>query len=117
MGQLTAFTVANTGSMEPTLTGGDLVLTAPAELREGMIIVCRIRNRPAQGRSGLVCHRIVHLNGLTIETQGDACSTSDGLLNRADVTVLGVVYAVIGTPRRVGQEASTTSTRATPAKP
>lgn len=91
-GAITAYTIAATGSMEPTIYGGDVVYVAPANAYvRGDIIVYRAGAK-------LRCHRVVRAfaDG-RLMVRGDNISQSfDVVLPTA---VLGKVY-VIGAGRR-----------------
>ncbi len=71
--------VVLTGSMEPSLSEGDLVVVRRTdELREGQIIVY-------QEDGLLVIHRIKRLGEETVITQGDANNTEDDPIPRSAV--------------------------------
>ena len=77
-------TVLPTGSMEPTLTGGDVltVESVPFEaLRVGDIIVVRTR------KFGLIVHRIVEIRRGKLWTKGDANFRRDAFWVRPDHVV------------------------------
>lgn len=89
--------VANTGSMEPTLTGEDLVVFSQAteSLHVGDVVVFRAPIRGYHTRAVLVCHRIVRIRADTqLVTRGDDNDTEDHSFVPPRA-VLGVVrYAI-----------------------
>jgi signal peptidase I len=62
--------------MEPTLTGGDIIITTPVddvdELSKGDIIAFK---DPSRGVT--VTHRVVSVGGNSVQTKGDAYDRSD----------------------------------------
>ena len=79
--------VADTGSMEPTLTHRDIVVFAPGiEPRVGDIIVFR------QGGT-VVCHRIIEKAGEWLVTQGDHNKSHDPAVKAGQL--IGVVVKVV----------------------
>lgn len=75
------------GSMEPTLSRGDLILVRQTDqVRVGDIIVYQ------SGRS-LVVHRVIDLDGDTVTTQGDANNAPDEPFDRS--AVKGTVWVVL----------------------
>ncbi len=58
--------VRNTGSMEPTLTSGNIVIAIPGEYEVGDIIVFKHPN----GKHRII-HRIVEIENNTYRTRGD----------------------------------------------
>lgn len=71
--------VVLSGSMEPTLSTGDLIIVKEAEeyAIDDVIVY--------QDETGLVVHRIIARNGETIVTQGDANNAADAPINIASV--------------------------------
>ena len=93
-------TVVLTGSMEPALSAGDLLIVSKAEdyaLRD--IVVFQDGRIP-------VVHRIIRIDGEEIVTQGDANNTEDDPINREQIKgrvvmaipLVGHVINLIKTP-------------------
>lgn len=79
--------VVLSGSMEPTLSVDDLLIIKQLpEYKEGDIVVY-------QSKSSLIVHRIIALDGDTVQTQGDANNAPDEPVNISSVK--GAVAAVI----------------------
>ena len=87
-----------TGSMEPTISPGDVVINeqiAPAEARVGDIVTFR----DPEHQSKLLTHRVVSVDRLTdgrfgFVTQGDANNTQEHWRVPADGEIGRVVYTV-----------------------
>lgn len=80
-------TVVLSGSMEPELSVGDLLVVAEADVYQvGDVIVYQ------SGGSGVV-HRIMDINGETIVTKGDANNTSDAPITSSQIK--GVVICAV----------------------
>ena len=81
--------VVLSGSMEPELSKGDLIIVKPTDaLTVGKVVVFQ------DGRS-LVVHRIIEENGDEITTQGDANNTADAPIKKAYVkgeVILAIPY-------------------------
>jgi signal peptidase I len=87
--------IAHTGSMEPTLTGGDIVTISPLpweSLKVGMIVV---RTHPTKPDSYLA-HRLIAFDGRVGATKGDANTIPDpaGMYRR---DYRGVITHLYGT--------------------
>ncbi len=82
--------VVLTGSMEPTISGNDLILVAERDSYEVDDIVVY------QSGAVLVVHRIVELDGESVITKGDANNTVDEPVKLSAIKgeVIGVVPAV-----------------------
>ncbi len=79
--------VVLTGSMEPTIAAGDLIIVRDTgEYQKDDIIVYRSGNNS-------ICHRIVETDGSTFVTQGDANSGKDDPISRSQI--LGEVVLVL----------------------
>jgi len=79
--------VVLSGSMEPALSVGDLIIVSEAEpYGENDIVVF-------QSRNSLVVHRIIEINGDSLITQGDANNTADTPIDKS--VVKGKVVAVV----------------------
>lgn len=92
------FKVANTGSMEPFLTGGDWVVVSRvpfAELKDGEIIVYRAQWTPKG--SPPVCHRIVGRDKYGLIMSGDANKHSEARWRVNDADYAGKLIAVYRT--------------------
>ena len=96
----TGAAVVMSGSMEPTLSKGDLIFVRKAEeLHTGDIVVYQSDNM-------LVVHRIITLYGDTVVTQGDANNAADDPIDvsqvkgvvRFHVPYVGTVLEAIKTP-------------------
>ncbi len=89
-------TAADTGSMEPTITGGNVVIVAPArEYTAGDIVIFK----PPEGSNielrGYIAHRIVRITGENVITKGDSLDQADPwIVNYRDIR--GRVVLVIG---------------------
>lgn len=71
--------VVLSGSMEPELSRGDLIVVGEADrFQEGDIIVF-------QDGNALVVHRIIAIDGDEITTQGDANNAADDPIHIADI--------------------------------
>ncbi len=94
-------------SMEPTLTDGDVLLTAPAcrsRLRRGMLVVLRDPEDPDH----LVIKRLIRVAGDCVEARGDNPSWSTdsrrwGAVPRASVTRV----VICRLPDNLGRQRST----------
>ena len=96
----TGAAVVMSGSMEPTLSKGDLIFVRKAEtFHTGDIVVY-------QSDSMLVVHRIVSLYGSTVVTQGDANNTADEPIDlsqvkgvvRFHIPFVGTILELVKTP-------------------
>ena len=96
----TGAAVVMSGSMEPTLSKGDLIFVRKAEtFHTGDIVVY-------QSDSMLVVHRIVSLYGSTVVTQGDANNTADEPIDLSQVKgvvqfhipFMGTILELVKTP-------------------
>ena len=96
----TGAAVVMSGSMEPTLSKGDLIFVRKAEeLHTGDIVVYQSDNI-------LVVHRIITLYGDTVVTQGDANNAADDPINvsqvkgvvRFHIPYVGTLLEAIKTP-------------------
>ena len=96
----TGAAVVMSGSMEPTLSKGDLIFVREAEeLHTGDIVVYQSDNM-------LVVHRIVTLYGDTVVTQGDANNAADDPIDvsqvkgvvRFHIHYVGTLLEAIKTP-------------------
>lgn len=96
----TGAAVVMSGSMEPTLSKGDLIFVRKAEtFHTGDIVVY-------QSDSMLVVHRIVSLYGSTVVTQGDANNTADEPIDLSQVKgvvqfhipFVGTILELVKTP-------------------
>lgn len=94
--------VITTGSMQPAINPGDIVLTAPpgggADLTEGAVITFEDPVRPGQ----LVTHRIDTVNSDgSYTTQGDANSAADSYeIQPEQITGIGrLLVPLVGLPR------------------
>jgi hypothetical protein len=92
------FRVEDTGSMEPTLTGGDLIVVAGkgnrsyASLKEGEIVGYHPSWLPA-GFAPVV-HRLVQKDSHGWILSGDANATSESKWRMTEGAYLGVVVAI-----------------------
>ena len=96
----TGAAVVMSGSMEPTLSKGDLIFVRKAEtFHTGDIVVY-------QSDSLLVVHRIVSLYGSTVVTQGDANNAADEPIDlsqvkgvvRFHIPFVGTILELVKTP-------------------
>jgi signal peptidase len=90
--------VVVTGSMEPTISPGDVVVVDPdaGRPRAGQIVLVRDPAMP----SGRVAHRVVVVKGNgNLVTKGDANPTADGGERRAEDVVGSVRLVVPGAGR------------------
>ena len=96
----TGAAVVMSGSMEPTLSKGDLIFVRKAEeLHTGDIVVYQSDNM-------LVVHRIITLYGDTVVTQGDANNAADDPIDvsqvkgvvRFHIPYVGTILEAIKTP-------------------
>jgi len=79
--------VVLSGSMEPTLSVGDLIIVSEARpYGENDIVVF-------QSGNSLVVHRIIEIEGESVITQGDANNTPDSPINKS--VIKGKVVAVV----------------------
>lgn len=92
--------VVLSGSMEPTLSRGDLILVHRTDtVSPGDIVVYQSENH-------LVVHRVIAVNGDTVVTQGDANNTPDDPIQRDRIRgavalyipYVGTVLNLIKTP-------------------
>ena len=93
-----AFLTMPTGSMEPTLTGGDWLVVAWVpfnELRNGEIIVYRAKWVPEGGLP--VCHRIVGRDKYGLIMSGDANKQSEAQWRVTEADYVGKLIAVYRT--------------------
>ena len=91
--------VVLSGSMEPTLSTGDLIIVKeqPEFAIDDVVVY--------QDENGLVVHRIIAMDGETIVTQGDANNAAD-----APVSVTALKGSVIGAIPYVGSVANVLKT-------
>ena len=96
----TGAAVVLSGSMEPTLSKGDLIFVRQAgELHTGDIVVYQSENM-------LVVHRIITIDGDTVVTQGDANNAADDPIDlsqvkgvvRFHIPYIGTILEAIKTP-------------------
>lgn len=96
----TGAAVVLSGSMEPTLSKGDLIFVRQAEeLHTGNIVVYQSENM-------LVVHRIITIDGDTVVTQGDANNAADDPIDlsqvkgvvRFHIPYIGTILEAIKTP-------------------
>ena len=86
----TGAAVVLSGSMEPTLSKGDLIFVRKSDIIEqGDIVVY-------QSGSSLIMHRVVQLDGTSVVTQGDANNVPDEPIQTAQIkgVVIGWIPAV-----------------------
>lgn len=89
------FTSPDTGSMEPTVSTGDVaVLTAVGEPEPGDVILYE----STDADTGLVLHRVVDETAAGYVTQGDANPTTDQAAGSPPVTDDRIVAVAVGDP-------------------
>lgn len=93
--------VVRSGSMAPTIEAGDVVLvsgTPPSEIRAGDVISYRTERTTADGRAGVVTHRVVGVedggDGGSFRTKGDANDRTDPGRVPASAVIGRVTFAI-----------------------